>query len=311
MPWVVGIDEAGYGPNLGPLVQAAVCLRLPDGDHSGWEVLRPAIRRANENADDRILVDDSKLVHAGSKKLQKLGKSVHALLGIANPVTSQTMLERLVPAECIQEMQAEKWYRPNEAWPEEHNCTRPLQELISTLGVQVGTMRLSIRCPEMFNKIITGSGNKSTVLGIGLADLISHADQTSSPGEPIHIIADKQGGRTFYAPLLQSVFPHGWIVSESETPDESHYRVANHTRDVQVTFRARADSSCVCVALASMLAKYVRELSMLQFNRFWIDKVDGLKPTAGYPVDAKRFFDAIAPHVESAGLNRSQVWREK
>ena len=24
MPWVVGIDEAGYGPNLGPLVQAAV-----------------------------------------------------------------------------------------------------------------------------------------------------------------------------------------------------------------------------------------------------------------------------------------------
>ena len=30
MPWVVGIDEAGYGPNLGPLVQSAVALRLPD-----------------------------------------------------------------------------------------------------------------------------------------------------------------------------------------------------------------------------------------------------------------------------------------
>jgi len=30
--WVVGIDEAGYGPNLGPLVQAAVALYLPDDD---------------------------------------------------------------------------------------------------------------------------------------------------------------------------------------------------------------------------------------------------------------------------------------
>src|SRR5947208_1634913 len=43
MPWVVGIDEAGYGPNLGPLVQAAVALRLPDGDEAGWETLRPHV----------------------------------------------------------------------------------------------------------------------------------------------------------------------------------------------------------------------------------------------------------------------------
>ena len=42
MPWVVGIDEAGYGPNLGPLVQTAIAVRLPDGDTAGWETLRPA-----------------------------------------------------------------------------------------------------------------------------------------------------------------------------------------------------------------------------------------------------------------------------
>jgi ribonuclease HIII len=65
MPWVVGIDEAGYGPNLGPLVQAAVAVKLPDADPAGWDTLKPHVRRAKEKADKRVLVDDSKLVHSG------------------------------------------------------------------------------------------------------------------------------------------------------------------------------------------------------------------------------------------------------
>ena len=45
MPWVVGLDEAGYGPNLGPLVQAAIALRLPESDPAGWDALKSAVRR--------------------------------------------------------------------------------------------------------------------------------------------------------------------------------------------------------------------------------------------------------------------------
>ena len=63
MPWVVGIDEAGYGPNLGPLVQAAVALNLPDGDTAGWDTLKPVVRRCHEKADGRLLIDDSKKVY--------------------------------------------------------------------------------------------------------------------------------------------------------------------------------------------------------------------------------------------------------
>ncbi len=62
MPWVVGIDEAGYGPNLGPMVQAAVALHLPDDDPAGWETLKATVRRAHEPDDGRLLVDDSKKV---------------------------------------------------------------------------------------------------------------------------------------------------------------------------------------------------------------------------------------------------------
>ena len=59
MPWVVGIDEAGYGPNLGPLVQAAVALKLPDDDPGRMGHLAPdvpEVRRAGRwpGADRRL-----------------------------------------------------------------------------------------------------------------------------------------------------------------------------------------------------------------------------------------------------------------
>ena len=43
------------------------------------------------------------------------------------------------------------------------------------------------------------------------------------------------------------------------------------------------------VALASMLSKYLRELHMLVFNRYWNSYEEKLKPTAGYVLDARRF----------------------
>ena len=34
MPWIVGLDEAGYGPNLGPFVMSLVAFRVPDAQTS-------------------------------------------------------------------------------------------------------------------------------------------------------------------------------------------------------------------------------------------------------------------------------------
>jgi hypothetical protein len=37
----------------------------------------------------------------------------------------------------------------------------------------------------------------------------------------------------------------------------------------------------------------------------------GLKPTAGYPVDAARFYEAIRPVREKLGIPDHAVWRRK
>ena len=51
MPWLIGIDEAGYGPNLGPFVMSATLFQVPDGQgHNLWKPLRPAVRALHPKA---------------------------------------------------------------------------------------------------------------------------------------------------------------------------------------------------------------------------------------------------------------------
>ena len=130
-------------------------------------------------------------------------------------------------------------------------------------------------------------------------------------GKPLAFHCDKQGGRNFYAAPVQQAFPDGWVVAERESADESRYRVERLDRPVTVTFRPRAEAESVAVALASMLAKYLREVCMRQFNRFWAAHVPGIRPTAGYPGDARRFFDEIRPAMEKLGLADDRVWRKR
>ena len=111
--------------------------------------------------------------------------------------------------------------------------------------------------------------------------------------------------------MVQQAFPDGWVVAEKESAEESRYRVEHLDRPVTVTFRPRADAESVAVALASMLCKYLREVCMRQFNRFWATHVPGIRPTAGYPGDAKRYYDEIQPAMTKLGLTPDQVWRKK
>ena len=311
MPWVVGIDEAGYGPNLGPLVQASVALWLPDHDPTGWEVLKPVIRRAGEKADGRILVDDSKLVHSGAKKFAKLERGVWAFTGHTEKVSFAEFLRNLSVPDWLTNLSEEVWFQPGELLPQQIDNWESFAPVAQSCGVRIGPIAVKALCPGLFNKIIAGSGSKATAISTGLIELLSQANRAVLPNEPIIMVGDKQGGRAFYAPLLQAAFPEGWIVTESETPEESRYRVENVSREVTILFRPRADSGSVAVAMASMLAKYVREVCMSQFNRFCEKHVPGLKPTAGYPTDAKRFYAEIRPTLAALGIAEDSVWRQK
>jgi ribonuclease HII len=315
MPWVIGIDEAGYGPNLGPLVQAAIPLKLPEGDRAGWKSLRSVVRKADEEADHRLLIDDSKKVYS-QFGLEALEHGVHAALMLIETTVGALIHKTGLPG-AGDELAGETWYEADETAPvvAEHQAIQTALAAMANErpnGVGFGTPVASIVPAARFNKVCDKNGSKAAVLSLGLIELVSTAlARLDDDGEPVTIHCDKHGGRNYYGAMVQEAFPDGWVVAEKETAIESRYRVELLNRPIKVIFRPRADGDSVAVALSSMLCKYLREICMRQFNRFWARHVPGLKPTAGYPGDASRYYTAIRPAMEKLGLSEDRVWRKR
>src|SRR5437763_6774542 len=121
--WIIGIDEAGYGPNLGPLVMTSVACRVPD-ELVGvdlWQVLRSAVRRCRDSGDAPLLVDDSKAVYGTSQGLKALENNVLATLAgwaVERPVSLADYAGRMCPA-CVRDLGGENWYTGTTPLPAE------------------------------------------------------------------------------------------------------------------------------------------------------------------------------------------------
>ena len=131
-----------------------------------------------------------------------------------------------------------------------------------------------------------------------------------SSGPPLSVICDKHGGRNRYQHLIAEYFPEWLIEIHGESRAESVYRFGPSEGRIEIRFRTKAEA-CLPVALASMASKYLRELAMKAFNAFWRARIEGLRPTAGYPQDARRFRAEIAPIQSDLGIEDSVLWRTK
>lgn len=317
MPWVVGVDEAGYGPNLGPLVQAAAAVRLPIEDLAGWETLKAAVRKAGGRwgRDKRIVIDDSKKVYHGVNALERLERGVLAAFSLFAADAAELFRKASCPW-CCDELGREAWYDPAHPAPVATTPETVYQDLEHFSANLPGEVRFAgpsalVTPTPWFNQVVEATGSKASLLSNGLIELMKQTCVDIPGDEHVIFYCDKQGGRNYYAPLLRQAFPEADVCPDLETNAESRYRIEGLNRVVSVVFRPKSDGESVAVALASMLCKYLREVCMLQFNAFWARHVPGIAPTAGYPVDAKRFIEQIRPAMERLNLPESAVWRVK
>jgi hypothetical protein len=317
MPWVVGIDEAGYGPNLGPLVQAAAAVRLPIDDLAGWDTLKPAVRKAGGRwgRDKRIVIDDSKKVYHGVNALERLERGISAPFTLAESTVGGVLRKTALPW-CRDELSREEWYDPAGSAPvatPTETIRHDLEHFAAKLpdGVKVAGPTALVTPAPWFNQVVEATGSKASLLTNGLIELMKQSCDGIPGDEHLIFVCDKQGGRNYYTPLLRQAFPDADVCPDLETNAESRYRIEGLSRVVSVVFRPKADGESIAVALASMLCKYLREVCMMQFNAFWERHVPGIEPTAGYPMDAKRFIEQIRPAMERLNIPESAVWRVK
>lgn len=222
-----------------------------------------------------------------------------------------------VCADGLDELCAECWYRgdtgiPCEAAVEEvQGLIEPFDRGCAAAGIGPWMVRSVVVPTARFNRLLARHDSKGEVLAHGMAVLIAESVRNLPGAEAVYFAVDKHGGRNAYSAQISQALPDGVVWAELEGMARSKYRVEGLTREVRLTFQPRADSEHFSVALASMVSKYLRETLMREFNRFWLEQVPGLKPTAGYPSDAGRFLEGIRAAVRKLGLDESAVWRQK
>ncbi len=159
--------------------------------------------------------------------------------------------------------------------------------------------------PRRFNALLDEHGSKGVLLSKLSMQLLARVIDFDAD-EPTLVIADKHGGRNRYDHLLEEIAGERFIVREIEGREASSYRVGS----ARIRFQTRAEAH-LPVAAASLVCKYVRETVMELFNDYWREHIDGLKPTKGYPVDAKRFRNDIAAKQRELGIADAMLWRER
>ncbi|MBB77194.1 MAG: hypothetical protein CMJ75_22030 [Planctomycetaceae bacterium] len=321
MGLLIGTDEAGYGPNLGPLVVAATVWRTSTAmdcqdlyERLDDVVCRTPLPRTDQRK--RLPVADSKQLYRPGSDWGHLERAVLAALSLTGgPVHNWTEVWPAVDRENAI-LPPLPWYTdfqislPRDIAAADVDWWRTrLCESLPARGVELVGVLARVVFPEEFNRRVDATGSKGTLLSEATLQLISKCREFGA-GDWVTIRCDKHGGRSRYGPLLQETFPEYLIEVVCEGREQSVYRWGPANERVEIGF-VTGGEQFLPAALASMTAKYLRELAMFAFNQFWTCLLPGLRPTAGYPVDAKRFKEEIETTQRQLGIADDSLWRKR
>ena len=321
---VAGVDEAGLGPLLGPLTVGFTAFRLDEGHPCLWRRLNRVVSGDPTKDRRRLVVNDSKLVFTRNERGRK--RLEHAVLAFlarsgARPCTGRALLdvapEPLRPPQAV--LDAHPWYAHLPAtlplWADggmveigEAKLARHMQRE----GVEPAEAGVRLVTVSELNRALASTDNKAAAHWGWVSGVIRHLwDRFALEG--LRVVTDRQGGRFHYGALLSELFTGCEVRVRRERPACSDYLVLEPgtERRMHLTFAEGAEQLAFPVALASCLAKYTREVCMEAFNAYFSALQPGLRPTAGYTTDGRRWMRDAAPALSASGLASELVLRAR
>lgn len=317
MPVIVGIDEAGFGPILGPLVVSASAFSLPKQllNEDLWQILRKSVGKRPRHLAGRVLIADSKKAYSKSLGIKHLQRTVLACLKCLGeePKTLMQFLS-LVSADCLEQLNDYPWYKNVDSHlisadkADVAIAASVLQDDLASNKLKLLELKSYYLEVAHYNKMVSAVRNKSSVLFTAVCSLIKSAIDKSS-ADDLHVIIDRQGGRMRYRRVLLRMFPDMHLKILKETPTVSSYELQGDGKKIRLHFAVDADDRFLPVALASMLSKFIRQLLIENINRYFIGFHAGLKPTAGYWKDGLRFIEDLKRNIPHVAYDSNQLIR--
>ncbi|MHC4981929.1 MAG: ribonuclease H family protein [Planctomycetota bacterium] len=320
MAIVAGIDEAGFGPVLGPLVVSSAAFSVPEElmGVSMYRLLAGAVCRKPSRKRRDVAIADSKRLYTSTRNrpLEHLERGVLAMLAArdSRPVRLSGLMAAIAP----------RWRDRAPEYPWYDGGELPLPRCASETDISLAANVLSVAMARAsvtlldisaepvfvgeFNRMTEATRNKSVTLMSITGRLLMRLWQDASGG-PLRVYVDRQGGRVRYLSHLQRMFEGVSFKIVDETEAFSAYSMTDGRRTAEIIFGTSCDERHLPAALASMTSKYVRELFMTLINGFWCRRVPGLVPTAGYWTDGRRFFGQILPAVRELEIDERLVYR--
>ena len=269
-----------------------------------WELWSDAVSEENPRKGERLFVADSKRVHDGSVRGRgRLEATALTFLRAAgNPVLcGKDLTESPGPSMRPLELTPAPWLDP---WLLALPIQSP-EDLLMRQAAALETAMNRSKCRILeaavriapageLNASFARTQNKAVTTWALIAPILKHLFEVYGE-QYVAVVLDRQGGRRRYAGLLVQEFPFCEIQILSETSELAQYRIRGANRNMLLTVRPRAEDTSLPVALGSCFAKYARESVMDAFNSWFAGFQAGLKPTAGYVTDARRWLQDARP----------------
>jgi len=333
---IVGIDENGYGPILGPLIITASAFKVEKRGNL-WQILN--ISKNPDNYPERVVVTDSKkLFSRNSLRCRRAGEKTVAiffsLLFKKLPKEPDSFFSKILlnfslfPKLCLE---SKTRYKP--CWGKislplwlkdivvrgfslakiEKGIIKESEELKKKLKEKkikfLGLKTICV-CPFQFNKLAKEK-NKSYLNYLQFEKLIFYFLQKKE--KKFFIFADKIGGRKDYFFYLKSGLLKDWDCRILEESGEvSSYELNLKNKRANISFLQNGEEKEFPVALSSLFGKYTREIFIKRINRFFQNYNPELKSVSGYrdPL-TKEFIKRTENLREELKINENCFLREE
>lgn len=279
----IGADENGLGPRLGPMLVTAVMARVSEDGHR--LVGQPASGDlALRLGDSKALVShgDVALGEAWARALTQRGLGRTALAdaspeAVIHAISADTQAALRAP--CPSHVEAQCWSPGDESFEASADLVATIGEDLDGLasqGVEIVAVRSVILCARRMNDGLDAGLSRFSLDLHAMERLVLSLAEFA--GEEVTAVCGKVGGFGKYGDAFGPLSGRMFNVLEEGRP-RSAYRFPGLG---EISFVRDSDASDLCVAMASMVGKYLREVLMARVVRHYRAEAPSLPDASGY-----------------------------